>query len=756
MPVSPSPDIDWYRTLGLLDVAVVVQDRDRRIVFANEKATSLLGITTREITQRTTDDARWEVITTDGTSVAPDEHPGPEALRTGVPVRGRVLGVRVGDAAEYLWILASAIPEFDTDGSVCRVLITFSDVSDTQRAHRLSEATYQSVFRSMSEGLVIHNVDGTIRAANPAAERVLGLSVEQMTGRDALDPSWRLVRTDGSPATQEDIPSEITSRSGIASRAVLGVHRPNDELAWLEVHADPLREDADAPLTGVIATFTDITSERQATLALEASRAQIQRVLDAVPGVVYQYLHDHHGDGRVTFAAGRIRDVIGVDERAVREEPMTLFRVLDEAEAGRLNVAMAAAVAERARFEHEMSVRHPDHGRVWIRIYGVPAETPDGVLYTGVMLDATAEHQMADALLRRQRREAMGEMAGGIAHNFNNMLAVILPNVQLAREQATPEQEAHLIDAERAAVSAADLVKRMLALGRADHPDATERVDIVGVVRDAVHICRQTFDRGIRIEDELPYGTAFVRGSMSTMQQVVLNLLLNARDAMQGCANPTLSVTLADADADSMQLTVRDTGAGMSEETLQRLGEPFFTTKPPGYGTGLGLASAFQAIGEAGGNWQVQSAPGEGTTFVVQLPLVTDAPIDTPAKAMPIMSVTGTVLVVDDEPMVRSALARQLRQIGMQAVTAESAPVALQQLAIGIPNLRAIVLDLSMPVMSGVDALPVLREAAPGVPVIALSGHVTAEMQLDGAAAVLQKPLGMRELVAALARVIVE
>lgn len=755
MTFHPPGDVDWYNTLRLLDVGVVIQDRDLRIAFANEKATELLGITADEISQRTTNDRRWNVISDDGVPIAPEDHPGPTALRTGESVRGQILGVQQGDSSDRMWLLVSARPEKDANGIVHRVLITFSDISIAQRAQRQSEATYQSVFRSMSEGLVIHNTDGNIRAANPAAERVLGLSLEQMAGRHPLDPRWRLVHTDGSPVAQEAIPSEITSRTGQPSDAVLGVHRPAGELAWLEVRADPLRDPGDDALTGVIATFTDITAERNATLALEASRAQVQRVLDAVPGVVFQYLHHTEGEGRLTFVAGRIREVLGVEEHIARENPDTLFSLCTPDELRVLQAAIAQAVQDGARFEHEGSFVHPENGRVWVRFYGVPATTPAGLLYTGVMLDVTAEHQMADALRRRQRREAMGEMAGGIAHNFNNMLAVILPNIQLAREQASMEQESHLADAERAAFSASDLVKRMLALGRADASDSGQQVDLVKLVRESVHICRQTFDRAITIIDDVHLPAAYIKGSASITQQVLLNLLLNARDAMHGAPKQTLTVILAPEGGDAVLLTVRDTGAGMDDETQRRLGEPFFTTKAPGRGTGLGLASAFHAIAEANGTWRVESVLGQGTTFFIRLPLADRGNMRTPSEPRPIMrSTQGAVLVIDDEPMVRTALARQIKQIGMRPVTAEGAADALDQLRAGIDDLRAILLDLSMPGMSGAEALPLLREAAPDVPVLALSGHIPGDVALDGAAAVLQKPLGMRQLVAALVSVI--
>lgn len=760
MASEPRPDasvsghvpMDFHRLLHALDVGVVVQDRHLRIVYANPKATSLLGITADEITTRTTVDERWDVITPEGFPVYDDGHPGPRALRSGAPVTDVVLGVRRMVDAERVWILVSANPELDERGAVERVIISFTDVSLAQRSLRAHEAMYQSVFRSMSEGLVIHNMDGTIRAANAAAERVLGLSVEQMTGRSPMDPRWRLVRTDGTPVGSDVIPSEVTTRTGVASQAIVGVHRPGGDLAWLDVHADPLREPGDTQMTGVLATFTDITAERNATLALEASRAQLQRVLDAVPGIVYTYLHRPDRQGEITFAAGRIREISGIDLEQVRENPQLLFGLIVDASAQNVWEMIERSAATREPYEQVIQYRTPAGETRWARTFGVPEETPDGLLYTGVILDVTQEQRMADALRHSQRREAMGDMAGGIAHNFNNMLAVILPNLQLARERMTGEIAHQLADAERAAVSARDLVRRMLALGRAELREDMQ-VDLVPIVREALHICRQTFDRGIAIVDDLQLPSAPVRGSASTMQQVVLNLFLNARDAMQGVSRPELRVRLVSGDEGQVVLSVTDSGAGMTADTMRRIGEPFFTTKPPGSGTGLGLASAFHSINEAGGTWRVESQPGQGATFTIQLPVVEPAPAPEPSPSPAPAILTGTILIIDDEPMVRAVLARQMTHAGMRAEQADGAVSALETLRAGtIPDLRAMLLDLSMPGLSGEEALPLLRAAAPGVPIIALSGHVPDSMELPGAAAVLQKPLGQRDLVSAVVR----
>lgn len=743
------------RILDALDVGVVIHDADDRIVYANARASELLGITADEFTSRTSQDVRWDIVGTDGKRVAPEDLP-PQRARTGVVVRGQVLGVARPGSPGRVWILCSAIPEMDAKGGIDRVVVTFSDFSVAQNAFREQEATYQSAFRSMSEGLVVFNADGSIRTANAAAERVLGLTADQMTSRHATDPRWRLINPDGSPAGPDDIPSELALRTGapVAER-VLGVHRPTGELAWLQVRADPLRELGDGRVVGAIATFADITREREIALALDASRAQVQRVLDAVPGVVFQYLRPLDSDGGFVFLGGRTRELIGLDHEQLQARPERVLEHLPAEVLAGLRARAVEAARTRCTFEQEIPFRRPDGELSWLTVHCVSEQTPDGRLTTGVVLDATESHRLADALRQRQQREAMGEMAAGIAHNFNNMLAVVIPSLELARATANERTGALLADAEQAAYRAADLVRRMMTLVRVDTPNAEGTTDLAPIVREALHICRETFDRSITIDEDIRVTHAVVRGEASALQQVVLNLCLNARDALVGCPHPRLAVTLTPYGDQAVQLVVRDTGRGMAPPTLARAGEPFFTTKEPGKGTGLGLATAIATIMESGGTWNIDSVEGRGTTVTIRCPLVradTPAELITAPVAAPVPS--HTVLVVDDEPLVRTALGRQLEFAGYKVALSASAEDALRAIhEQRIPSLGSILLDLSMPGMSGTQALPLFRAARPDVPVIVLSGHIADPAALVGAALVLQKPVAHAALVDALHRV---
>ena len=314
-------DFDGVAVLDALDVGVVIQDADARILYANEAALDRLGLTRDELLGVTSFDPKWNVIRPDGRDFPGDTHPAVQAIRTGKPVRNAIMGVYRPRTADRVWLQVTALPQLDADGRVTRVLASFEDISAAQEALRTSENLHQSVIRAMSEGVVVHEQDSSIRVCNPAAERILGLSVEQMSGRTPLDPRWKLLLPDGNPPQADQIPSEVTRKTGKPVKDfLLTVHRPGGDQAWLSVNTDPFDEGGEDGY-GVVATFTDVTSERETTLALQRSQAQLQRVLNAVPGAVYQYVLEADGSQRWEFASARTLDVLGVAPETLAEHP---------------------------------------------------------------------------------------------------------------------------------------------------------------------------------------------------------------------------------------------------------------------------------------------------------------------------------------------------------------------------------------------------------------------------------------------------
>jgi PAS domain S-box-containing protein len=575
--------------LELLDVAITTHDPSGALIQANALARGL------------------EVDLAAATAGAVDR-----ALRDRCAARGTIEGPRGA-------IAVSAIPELGPDGAALRVVCTLRDACPVLSRERLLGAT----FRAMAEGVTVHGADGKIRMINPAAEAILGLGFEESTRRVAVDPRWRLIDARGEPLRGEDIPSEITQRTGEPCRDVrVGVRRPDGALAWLSVNTAPVFFDGEGAPSAVVATFEDITALLAAREALERSRNEFKRVVDIVPGVIFEYVADDDGAGRFTFVSARVRELVGVEAERVLAEPRALWDRLhpdDREAAQRLLVESARSLTP---CEQRARCRGADDEVRWLHGRAVPERRAGATAWVGVLVDVSEEQRLVATLRETQKLELLGDLAAGIAHNFNNLLMIVMPNLEVALADAPPELEGPLVDAAQATQRAAELVHRLMLLARRQTEGRRQRVDLVDAVRDATSLMQQTFDRRIHVEARVPAGAAWMEVSRSELDQVLLNLLINARDAVEGVAAPRIEVILEPAAGRGgvHRLAVRDNGVGMTEEVRRRIGEPFFTTKAAGRGTGLGLATTERQVRGWGGTLVCTTAPGVGTTFTLELP----------------------------------------------------------------------------------------------------------------------------------------
>ncbi|MDW8362766.1 MAG: response regulator [Myxococcales bacterium] len=360
-----------------------------------------------------------------------------------------------------------------------------------------------------------------------------------------------------------------------------------------------------------------------------------------------------------------------------------------------------------------------------------------------------------ERLAERQKLEALGRLCAGIAHDFNNLLSVVLASAAYVRGLAgsTPlsdaEVRASLDDLQSAATRAAELTRRLVHFARRAAPSQS-LVDLSELCHESLAIARRTFGRAIRIEaNVLP--RLYVQGDRAQLHQLVLNLLLNARDAMP--EGGTLVLELSDGGArpearlpSAVRLTVRDTGRGMDEQTRARLFEPFFTTKEAG--TGIGLATVHEVVVAHGGDIEVTSAPGAGTTFDVWLPKASEDVDDARRKTasdevLPPEPSRGIVLVVDDDAVVRRSIARLLRADGHEVLEADGGASALARCVVS-PEPDLVLLDIDMPEMDGVQCFREIRRLRPSIRVLFVSGHVGTtreqELRAEGAAGFLHKP----------------
>ena len=377
--------------------------------------------------------------------------------------------------------------------------------------------------------------------------------------------------------------------------------------------------------------------------------------------------------------------------------------------------------------------------------------------------DITERKKLENELRQAQKMESLGTLAGGIAHDFNNMLAIINGYAEFCLQSETPPAtlQKGLREIHRAAQRASGLVRQILTFSRKNEPRFAP-VDLNQLVRDLVALMAATFPRNVAFNLELHDPLPALLADQNQLQQVILNLCVNARDAMPGGGTITLQTLLRSGTGvdgpgvDSTRiyacLQVTDTGTGMPPELRARIFEPFFTTKPSNQGTGLGLAVVYGIVVGHKGVITVDSVPGTGSTFRVLLPLAADAVAPATLSGRPEEFPGGSesLLIVDDEASLRALLSSALTTKGYRTLTAANGLEAIDSLADLTRPLDAVLLDLNMAGATGMEVLKVLRTCRPDTKVLVISGHITPEVHLQlaeiGQTAIIQKPYTLDEV----------
>jgi len=413
--------------------------------------------------------------------------------------------------------------------------------------------------------------------------------------------------------------------------------------------------------------------------------------------------------------------------------------------------------------------------RVWLSTRLVPVKA-DGKTVTAVLglsRDISERRHLEEQLRESQKMEAIGRLAGGVAHDFNNLLTAILGYLELVRRRLPDDGElgADLQEITTAAQRAAELTRQLLAFGRRQSLKP-ETLDLNTRVRSIEKMLRRLIGEDVEIVLQLADELWLTRADPVQVDQVVLNLAVNARDAMPDGGRLTIATanvggpggeTTADPRVGAgrfIELAITDTGAGMDAATRDRLFEPFFTTKEQGRGTGLGLATVYGIIKQSGGHIRVDSRLGAGSTFRIWLPQV-DAPSEKAGAVAEPEVVEGhgeTVLLVEDEPSVRSLVRKTLDRLGYQVLEARNAEVAIGLAGTHDGEIAALLTDVVMPGLSGPDLAATLAKTRPALRVVYMSGYtdrVGATPDLGGAnVQLLTKPFSTHELASAVRKAI--
>ena len=343
------------------------------------------------------------------------------------------------------------------------------------------------------------------------------------------------------------------------------------------------------------------------------------------------------------------------------------------------------------------------------------------------------------ARAQASRMESVGQLAGGIAHDFNNLLSVIIGNAAFLADRLVPgsPERFEIDEIQRMANQASRLTSQLLRFSRRES-FVPEPVDLNATVADVEHLLRRTLGARVRLEQRLQPGLPSIMADPGNIEQILVNLAVNARDAMPDggtVTTETALVELSQADLAActdlspgphVRLVVRDTGTGMPPEVAARATEAFYSTKPAGQGTGIGLATVAEIVAKSGGRLELQTAPGRGTAVQMDFPAAEATPRRRQADPATVAPVAGVrVLLVEDDPAVARIATRLLSRNRFAVTTASSGPEALEALGAADPPIQLLLTDIMMPGMPGPELARHARAAVPELPIVFMSGHVT-------------------------------
>jgi PAS domain S-box-containing protein len=511
-------------------------------------------------------------------------------------------------------------------------------------------------------------------------------------------------------------------------------HRADGSIQWLRWGVRPWRL-PDGGVGGVVLFSQDVTEMKAAELELAGREAHLRSILATIPEAMIiideQGIITSFSANAAALFGYRPEEVVGQNVKILMPEPYRaehdgyVSNYLRTGEAriigyGRL---VQAVTKDGAVFPVELSVGEAGaNGRR---------------TFTGFIRDLTSRQKMEQELRQSQKMEAIGQLTGGVAHDFNNILTAIIANLELLAPQlGDPDYRELANEAHDAARDGAKLAAQLLAFGRRQ-PLNPEPTDVGPLISNFAGLLRRTLGETSELKIVAPQSQQFTVIDAAQLQNALLNLTINARDAMPRGGRLTIEVSPVRLDADYAQtypevrtgryvlIAVSDSGLGMSEDIRRRAFEPFFTTKPTGAGTGLGLSMVYGFVKQSGGHIQIYSEPGRGTSVRIFLP-VSEGAIGASGPAPETHELakgSEAILLVEDDPRLRRVLSRRLRGLGYQIFEAENGAAALAQLAV-LPEVALIFTDMVMPGgMTGLELAEAALALRPGLRVLFTSGY---------------------------------
>ena len=653
----------------------------------------------------------------------------------------------------------SGVPIFDASGKFKGYRGIDRDITDRKQAEdrlRESKERYRSVIKAMHEGVVIQQADGTIISCNASAETILELSAEQIKGHSSLEPPFTTIHEDGSPFSGETHPAMNTLHTGKPCLdTVMGIEKPNRKITWILINSEPLLLPGETIPYAVVTSFSDITQRKEAEEKIKEQAQLLDITTDAILVKDLEETILYCNSSAEQIYGWKKEELIGktANELLYQEISPELEQALSEVVEtgswmGELNKVTKAGkniiVASRWTLVRDQ------------------AGNPQSILT--VDTDITEKKQLENQFLRTQRLESLGTLASGIAHDLNNMLTPILAIAQLLPlklNSEEPDCSEMLTMLEDSAKRGADLVKQILTFARGNEGKRMV-LQVTHLLKDIEQFAKGTFPKSIAIKKNLPQDLLTVSADPTQMHQVLMNLVVNARDAMPNGGTITISAQNRYIDesyarmnveakiGNYVVITIADTGTGIPREVIERVFDPFFTTKQLGKGTGLGLSTAIGIVKSHDGFIEVSSQLEKGSQFKVYLPSTQETIIEAAQERVAHIGNSELILVVDDEPAICEIIKTTLESQNFEVLTAANGIEAISTYVQNKTKISLVLIDMMMPEMNGARAMQVIQLLNPQVQIIAMSGlastETLAEKAGNGIQGFLAKPFTNSDL----------
>ncbi|MGE5180028.1 MAG: PAS domain S-box protein [Bacteroidota bacterium] len=631
------------------------------------------------------------------------------------------------------------------------------ELEQTIRELRDSEERYRRLVELCPDGVFVQS-EGSIAFANLAGAKMVGADRPQrLFGTPMLELFHPDHRSDARARLEE------ARAKGPAAPFEEKMIRLDGAVIDVEVAAAPFTYQG-KPATQIMAR--DVTARKESEETLRRQAEFIRAVAESTGEGLYAI----DRAGRVTFMNPAAEKLMGWtrEELFLRDlHQMTHYRKPDGSALPRHECAILIAMENRTTIERDDVFIRKDGSMLAVSISSAPLRSASGETVGAVILfhDATERRRLEEQLLHAQKLEAVGRLAGGIAHDFNNLLSVIAGygELVLADLKEPGPARSRVLEILRATERATGLTRQLLAFGRKQVIEPRV-LDLNGTVQDVERMLRRLIGEDVDIALKLAPDVGRIRADAGQIEQVLINLAVNARDAMPRGGKLTIETSNVTLDEDAVRgyldvkpghyvrICVSDTGVGMDRETREHLFEPFFTTKEAGRGTGLGLATVYGIVKQSGGHVWVYSEPGWGTTFKVYFPLFGEvAEAGRPAlEPGPAPGGTETILVVEDDEMIRSLIRDILESTGYRVLVADDPESGMKAIS-EQEEIHLLLTDLILPGMSGRELVDKVSELKPDLRVLFMSGYsdeaVARHGILEPGLAFLQKPFSRDALV---------